>query len=541
MTLAFGARQPCDNCSTPSGVVQQHCEESRRSWVLAAAICGSSLAFIEGSVVNLALPDLQAALGLSAEAVQWTVNIYLLVVSALLLVGGASGDRFGLRRVFVCGILFFGVASLAAALAPTLNALLLARTVQGMAAAAVIPTSLALISVHFPESERGKAIGLWAGASALTTSLGPVLGGNLVDQFGWPSVFMAMVPLAGMTALLTVYRVPPSAPRPGATLDLVGATLIALALATITFASLQKALNATTIAAVVMAIASGLAWVRWERQAPNAMVPLSLFLERRFAGANLMTLLLYFALSGVLFFLPFNLIQIQGYSAAQAGAAFLPLTLLIGIGSSVFGERLSQHPPHRVLTLGAFITACGYVALSLPGSRTSYLQHWLPGIVLVGLGMTLVVAPLTTVVMGAVSSSQAGVASGINNTASRIAGVLALALLSAVAVAGFELGLLELADDGLSRLEHQYLIENAERLAGLTADPILSEAQRSAVEAAYIGVFRRILWVCAGLALGSALIAWVSLRVPLLPSTPARPGDAGMPDREARRRTISEE
>lgn len=515
MSIAFGSRLPCTPGDRQSPDPLERCAARDRPWVLTAAILGSSLAFIEGSVVNLALPSLQRDFSIDAAAVQWVVNVYLVALAALLLTAGAAGDRFGLRRVYLIGLSTFALASVLCALSPSLGSLLAARTIQGIGSALLIPASLALISFHYPKDERAKAIGIWAGASALTTAAGPVLGGGLVDQWGWTAVFWGIVPFSVLAVAVVLARVPHTSGRPGQPIDYVGAAVLSGVLASAAYllvAGLGSARDVLVLAAVVLGAA---AFVIWERTTKSPMLPFRLFRSRAFVGANAMTLLLYFALTGALFFVPFNLIQIQGYSAMAAGAAFLPMTLLIGLGSWLAGERMGKWPPRITLGAGSGTAALGFVALMLPGTESSYLTHWLPGIVLVGFGMTLCVAPLTTVVMGEVEDRDAGVASGINNTVSRAAGVLAIALLSGLAVSIFSSELVEaLEDTGFDENVVQTIAARADSLAELKVPAEIDRASTvtSIVANSYVQTFRLLMVVCALFALASTVIALTTLK-----------------------------
>ncbi|HEX7030388.1 MAG TPA: MFS transporter, partial [Gammaproteobacteria bacterium] len=400
---------------------RQPCPQRDKPWVLVAAILGSSLAFIEGSVVNLALPSIQSDFSTASSGVQWVLNAYLLVLGAFMLVGGSLGDRYGLRRIFVLGTAIFGAGAAACALAPALSWLIAARLVQGLGGALLVPASLALIGSHFEDEERGRAIGTWAGASALTTAIGPVLGGWLVDQWGWQSVFVMVAPLAAATVAIAVWRVPVTHPVRDERPDYAGALLLAGALALLIFALVDAGPAWRRIAAALAALLAGGMFLHRERRCRHPMLPLALFRSRSFSGANLMTLLLYFALTGALFFLPFNLIQVQGWSATAAGAAFLPFTVIMGFGSTFAGGMLRKFDPRHMLTIGPLVTAAGFFALAVPGTDAAFVTGFLPGIVIIGIGMTLSVAPLTTVVMSSVGDGQAGLASGVNNTAARLA------------------------------------------------------------------------------------------------------------------------
>jgi len=516
MTIAYGGRQPCDEGRARFDGAVFPCPQRDKPWVLATAILGSSLAFIEGSVVNLALPAMQSGLGAASTQLQWVINAYLLVLGAFMLTGGSLGDRFGLRRVFMTGTAVFGLAVLGCAFAPSLSWLILARAVQGLGGALLVPTSLALIAKHFEAGERGRAIGTWAGASALTTALGPVLGGWLVDHWGWRSVFLLMAPLAALTFAIARWRVPTSPASRTTRLDPAGALLLAGALGALIDALVSPGGTVHRAASYAAAAVLGAAFVWRERHAAAAMLPPGLFRSRPFTGANLMTLLLYCALSGALYFLPFDLIQVQGFTAFQAGAAFLPFTLVMGFGSTLAGGMMQRFGARTLLTAGPLVAALGFAALAVPGTRSSYFTGFLPGILVMSVGMTISVAPLTTVVMEAVSASRAGVASGVNNTAARLAGVLAVAVLTAVAVAHFGAGLgPQLQAHGVPPALAASLQGRADELAQLApppgTPPRTAASVAAAVAGAYVGTFRLLVLVCAGLAALSGLVAWLTI------------------------------
>ena len=513
MALAFGSRHPCDD---RLGVDQpaEPCSQRDRRWVLAVSILGSSLAFIEGSVVGLALPAIQRELAVDSSAVQWVANLYLLILGAFLLIGGAAGDRFGLRRIFVLGTATFGFGALAAGLASDLGWLLLFRSLQGLGAAALVPVSLALLSRHFDKASRAKAIGTWAGASALTTAAGPVLGGWLVDTFGWQGVFLMVPPIALPVILLALWRVPDDTPSSTVRPDYAGGLLLAgaIGLLVLTLLSMPSILAWLFLAGGVC-LAVG--FLYRQRRARQPMLPLPLLRNRTFAGANGVTLLLYWALSGALYFLPFNLVQVQGYSTLEAGLAVLPMTLLLGFGSTLAGDLIRRFPSRLVLTVGPVVAGAGFAMFALPGTEGSYLVDWFPAVVVMSLGMTISVAPLTAVVMSSVDDEHAGTASGINNTAARLAGVLAISLLTAVAVPTFATTLADRLDDaGVPAELREELVSQAPQLADIDIPAgagVASEDLRSLVDASYVSTFRILVLLCAAAAGAAAALAWVTL------------------------------
>lgn len=485
-------------------------------WILAATILGSSLAFIDGSTVNVALPALQGGLGASVTDIQWVVNSYTVFLASLILLGGALGDHYGRRRVFALGVVIFTVASAWCGLAPNVMQLTAARAVQGIGAALLVPGSLAIISASFPESERGRAIGLWSGFAALTSAVGPVLGGVLIDTLSWRWIFFINLPLAALV-LFFLTRVPESRDPEAGRLDLAGSALVTVGLGALTYGLLEAGENGlgdpwvlTALVAGVGALA-GFVWLESRLEAP--MVPLGLFRSPTFSGTNILTLLLYGALSGALFFLPLNLQQVQGYTATEAGAALLPFVLLLSALSRWSGGLIARFGAKLPLTAGPLVVALGFGLFMLPGVGGSYWTTFFPAAVVLGLGMAVTVAPLTTAVMGSVPDHVSGTASGINNAASRVAGLLSIALFGLLMLAVFGTALrvgvggLELPADAQNAI---YAQQGA--LAALEVPEGLSETQRTsvrdAVTGAYLTGFRVVMATSAVLAVLSAAVAW---------------------------------
>jgi EmrB/QacA subfamily drug resistance transporter len=498
------------------------CTEDAKPWVLAATIVGSSMAFIDGSVVSVALPAIQADLGAPVREAQWVVNAYMLLLGALILVGGAAGDRFGRRRVFVLGVIVFSIASVACAWAPNAMTLIAARALQGIGGALLVPSSLAIISAAFPEAERGRAIGTWAGASALTTALGPVLGGWLVDVWSWRAIFLINVPIAAIAIAIGFWRVPESRDDSsdvgvdwgGGLLAVAGLGALAYGL---TIASESGWARPSVLVPLAAAMVTLAAFVWFESRTRAPMMPLHLFRSRNFTGANVITLLLYFALHGALFFVPFNLIRVQGYSAALAGAAFLPFTLIMGALSRWSGSLIDRYGARLLLTVGPAITAAGFALLAVPGIGGSYWTTFFPSMVVLGFGMAVSVAPLTTTVMRAVDDRHAGVASGINNATARVAGLLAVALLGAVAVGVFGKAVEErLRQMELPNETHELVRAEIPKLAEAQAPPTVTAAQREqlrrALNESFVVSFRVAQIIAALLALASGACGWLMIR-----------------------------
>ncbi len=404
-------------------------------WVVAATVLGSGIAFLDGTVVSVALPAIDAELDAGISGLQWTVDGYLLTLSALLLLGGSLGDLFGRRRMFVYGLAGFAGASLVCAVAPAIEALVAARALQGVAAGLLVPGSLAIISTSFTPDDAGKAIGAWSGLSGVTSALGPFVGGYLVDAVSWRWIFVINLPLAAVAILIAVRHVPESSGGTGH-VDFRGAVIAALALGGVTFALIEGPARgwsdpATTIAAAAGVIAL-VTFVRVERTHPAPMLPFGIFRSRQFSGANAATLLVYFALSGAMFFLVIELQRELGYSALEAGAALIPTTILLMLLSSRAGALAGRIGPRLPMTLGPLVAASGLALMTTIGPGTSYATGILPAVVVFGLGLALTVAPLTTAVLAAVPQEHAGIGSGVNNAVARVAGLLAIALLPAV-------------------------------------------------------------------------------------------------------------
>ena len=502
-------RSPCDEaviaCAPARG--SEH-SDAGASWTLATAILGSSMAFIDATVVNVALPSMQASLNATIAQIQWIGAAFTLTQAAFLLAGGSLGDLYGRRRIFTLGVVIFAAASLWCGISPTIGQLIAARTLQGIGGALLVPGSLALISASFSDEARGRAIGTWSGMTSITTALGPVLGGWLVQHFSWRWAFFVNLPLAAIVIALALTRVPESfanSNKRNERMDLAGLVLTAVGLGGIAFGLIESILP-IAIGGVFLLVA----FVFVERKTSAPMLPLSLFRSRVFSGTNLLTLFLYTALTGVLFFLPLNLIQAQGYSPAEAGASMLPFIALMFLLSRWSGGLIERFGARWPLTIGPLIAAIGFALFARPGIGGSYWTTFFPAVAVLGLGMAVTVAPLTTAVMGSVSRSRAGVASGVNNAVSRVAGLLGVAALGLAMSIAFNRSL----DQRLAaaKLPAPVTSEvNAQR--SRMAEAKVNDARaKLAMDEAFIDAFRAVVWIGAALAVASSLSAAMFVR-----------------------------
>ncbi|HEY7405281.1 MAG TPA: MFS transporter [Candidatus Angelobacter sp.] len=509
-------RAPCDEAAIQSTRLNAPCAASTRRWILLAAILGSSMAFIDSTVVNVALPALQTSLNASVVDVQWVVAAYALLLGALILVGGSLGDLLGRRKMFLVGTAIFTVASLACGLALNVQQLITARAVQGIGAAFLTPGSLALIGASFDGEDRGKAIGLWSGFTAITTGLGPVFGGWLIQHASWRWAFFLNLPLAAIVIVISLWHVPESR-RPGVDrVDWLGALLATVGLGGVVFGMIESPALGWSHPQVYGSLTAGVLslvaffWV--EAHATSPMVPFALFRSKTFTGANLLTLFLYAAIGIFFFLLPLNLIQVQGYSPAQAGAAGLPFILLMFTLSRWSGGLVARYGARMPLIVGPLISAVGLGMFALPSVGGSYWITFFPAYVVLGLGMAITVPPLTTAVMQAVDPGHAGAASGVNNAVARVAGLLAIAVFGVVMLAAFRVSLnRSLPKLGLSQDVLRTIQKNEIKLAALPTpaglDSGTAASLRSSIDYAFVFGFRLVILLCAGLAIASAVLA----------------------------------
>jgi len=513
-------RTPCDEAVMRSRAAEVPCRAEARIWVLVATILGSSMAFIDGTVVNVALPAVQANFHASVVDVQWVVESYGLFLGALILVGGSLGDLFGRRLIFVVGIAIFTAASAVCGSAVNIHQLIIARSIQGVGAALLVPGSLAIISAAFDEKSRGRAIGTWSGFTAITTAIGPVLGGWLVEHASWRWVFFINLPLAAAVTAISLRHIPESRIASAGRVDWPGALFAAVGLGGLVAGFMESVnlgwRNPLVFGSLILGVASLIALVVVEGNVTSPMLSLALFESRSFRGANLLTLFLYAAI-GIFFFLfPLNLIQVQGYSATAAGAAILPLILLVFFLSRWSGGLVARYGPRIPLITGPLIVALGFALFAVPSVGESYWKSFFLAVVVLGFGTAVTVAPLTTVVMNSVNQNRVGSASGINNAVARIAGVLAIATFGIVMVKVFGSELNHsLAHLSLSPAILRELHADEIKLAGLQVPLGLSlstsAAIRESVKEAFVFGFRIVMLACAGLSLASSAVAWLTI------------------------------
>jgi EmrB/QacA subfamily drug resistance transporter len=471
------------------------------------------MAFLDGSVVTVSLPVIQRQLGAAVSTAQWIVESYALFLSSLVLVGGALADRFGRRKIFLLGVLVFSAASLACGLAPGAVSLVAARGIQGIGAALLVPSSLAMLGAAFPADERGKAVGAWSALTSLASAIGPALGGWLVQAISWRAVFLINLPIAAALVWIALRRVPETRNPHAGRLDLAGAFLATLGLGALVFGLIEAPTagwtDPRTWGGVALGLACLAAFVVVELRARPPMVPLGFFRNRTFTAANLLTLFLYAALSAWFFFFPFVLIQSRGYSPAASGAAVLPLVVFMSGGSRAAGGLADRVGPRLPLTLGPLIAAAGFALFAVLPAKGSYAASILPPLVLLGIGMTVAVAPLTMTVLNAVNRDDQGTASGINNAVARVAGLLAIAVFGIAAAAAFQRALEGRLDAaGVSAETRSFLEPQRSKLGAMEPPPGAGEKEKRAVEesigAALESAFRRVSGICAALSVAAA-------------------------------------
>jgi len=497
-------------------------DKRRHTWVLAACVLGSSMAFIDSSVVNVALPKMESELATTLSSMTWVINAYTLCMSALLLIGGAAADQIGRRRIFMTGITIFSIASIGCGVAPSVEVLILARAIQGVGAALLIPCSLAIIGAAFGEKERGAAIGVWSGASAIAAGGGPLMGGWLVDHMSWRAIFLINPIIAIPTILIALRHVLESVDAEAKKgLDERGAALAFAGLGLLVYGLISASDRGWSSPIVIGSMALGtillVTFVAAERHSPTPMMPLDVFTSLTFSGVNILTLLLYGALGGTMFFLPFLLIQVHGYSATEAGAAFLPFTLILALLSKWGGGLVDRFGARLPLIVGPASVALGFGLLSVPGIDGSYWTTFFPPMVVLGFGMAITVAPLTTTVLNSVAQHQTGVASGINNAVAQVASLLLIAILGTVGIGTLNHSLDRHLADNASSADVRKIADTARHGFVMPAMPPSTpqqtrDAARAVIADSFLDTIRHVMLLTAALSLASAVAAALTIR-----------------------------
>src|SRR5215203_4033062 len=527
--VIVAALQPCHEGMIRGTRTSAPCRAASRPWVIATASLGSGMAFLDSTVLNVALPAMQTDLGASARDVQWIYGAFALLLSALLLVGGTLGDRYGRRRTFVLGAAVFAAGSVWSALAPGPGHLVAARALQGVGGALLVPASLAIVGASFEGKLRAKAIGAWAALSGTAMAVGPVLGGWLVEEVSWRAAFLIVPALASAAIPIALWHVPesrnPEARRP----DLAGAILVTGGLAGLVYGLIESSASGfgdpSVLAAVILGVLALAAFILVECRGKDPMVPLSLFRSKDFSGANLVTLLFYMALTGSLYLLPFLMMHVHGYSAFVAGSVFLPFVAMEFLIGRLSGRICARFGTRLPLVVASLAVAAGQLLFALSDTQHgSYWTSFFPGMVVQGLGMALVITPLTTAALGSVDSARSGLASGVNNAVTRVAGLLAVTLLGMIVYATFSVNLdtrLESMDlPGGARSELEAAKANlgaAEAPEGV--DPGTAWRVERAIDESFVAGFRAVMLVSAGLALASALAAALLVGGRVIPRT----------------------
>ncbi len=489
--------------------------------MLAVATLGYGLVILDVTAMNVVAPVIQRQMDAPVSLVQWVINAYTLFLASLLMLGGALADRYGRRRLLATGALVFAAASLLAGFAPDANVLIVARGVQGFGSALLVPAGLGLLAAHYPPDERGKAIGLWGGLSGLAAVLGPLTGGFLADWVSWRALFFLYVPLAFVVFFVTLLRLPaaprPPDPRP---LDLPGALLVTLGLLGVVYALIRAGAAGWADALVVTGLVAGVVFLAAfffvQHRKKQPMLELGLFRERDHSGAQLVTFLVYFALAAGMLFVPMRLMTVEGWSAGWAGAAMLPTLVMIALTAPRFGALLPHFGARTLVTAGALVAASGYFIMGVPGPGTSYFAGIFWGLTLVGLGMGMIISPLTTTVLSTVASGETARAAGLNNAISRVGALFAIALAGVVALAAQGPVIAQGLDEmDLDPDEETAAWEARDDLAHATPPDGLDDEEHAALERLYaqgfLQAYRVVQWVMAASAVVGAIAAWVVL------------------------------
>ncbi len=497
---------------------------SVEKWTLISTILASSIVFIDFSALNVALPAIQTSLHISGKSLLWIVNAYTLFLSALLLVGGSLGDIYGRKKIFIIGIIIFSISSFLCGISSDKDLFITARAFQGVGGALMVPGSLAIISAIIPTERRGKAFGTWSTFSALTTIIGPALGGWLAGLGLWRVIFFINIPFALFTIISLVIKVPENKDESAKKLDITGAALATIGLSGITYGFLEasdKGFKDLTIqASLIIGLVSLIVFIYFEKKSAHPMLPLNLFKSKTFSGVNAITLFVYAALSSSLFFLPLNLIQVQGYSEEIAGITLIPFAILISVLSRISGIFTDKYGARKPLIFGPLLAGTGLLIFALQGITEGPKDYWttfFPGILILGIGMGIVVAPLTATVMAAVPEHNSGIASGINNTMARTAGLLSIAILGAVILISFKNNL-ELNVDriNIQDIKKNELINNFRDLAETKPPQNLTKEEtvgvNKVIKTSFIQSFNLVIYISVALAWLGSLIAVFTIK-----------------------------
>jgi EmrB/QacA subfamily drug resistance transporter len=491
-------------------------------WVLTATLLASGASFIMWSAVAVALPSIQSYFSTNIAGIQWVLNSHLLALSALLLIGGSLGDHYGRKKIFLAGMLLFAIGAVLSGFAWSIGVLIGFQALQGVGSALMVPQSLAIINACFQEEQRGRAIGLWAGLSGGIAALGPWLGGWLVEAFSWRAVFFMTVPVSLLAFIVTVVFVPENRDTSARKLDWWGTLLILLGLLGIAYGLITGPVGGWSQPLVLLGLIGGpvaiILFILTERRQAEPLVPLKIFRNPLVYGANTATLCLYFALNGAIFFTVLNLQQIQGYSPAVAGLGLLPPIVLITFLAGPAGAIADRIGPRPQMIGGPLIVALGIALLLTGGTDASYFRHFLPGLAILGLGMALVIAPLTKCAL-MVETRFSGAASGVNNAVARTAGLMAVAVLGAIAISTFALQLQETVNASALTVEEQrQIIVQSDKLGGIEIPDSFGQDARSvaqeAIRGSFVFGFRWAMGVCAALALAAAIISTITIHGP---------------------------
>lgn len=505
-------------------------------WVLLATILSSSMSFLDSTVVNVALPTLQRDFRAQLSSVAWVIDAYVLTLTAFILLGGSFGDIFGRRRALRLGLIVFSTGSLLCGIAPTLLLLDVARAVQGLGGALLVPSSLAILTASFDPSERGRAVGLWASLSGIGGAIGPLAGGLLVEGISWRGIFFLNLPIAVFVFVVALPKVPESRDVNAIPhIDVPGATIAAIFLAGLTFALIEGSQLGWTSPAVLSGFAIGLlgfvAFLVTERRSRHPMMPLSIFANRIFSSVNVATLMIYAALGGASLYLVLDVQQGRGFSAIAGGASLLPLTLTLLIGSPLAGRLADRVGPRVPMTIGPALAGTGLLLAAATAHGSSYWTSIFPSVLVFAVGLALTVAPLTTAVLSALGPGRAGIASGVNSAISRFGGLVAVAILPALSLAGFTHGLEQrLSVSTIDPATRTAIIADRAEQGALSPPAHLTSDERAEVTAAVRGSFadgfRLVMWVCAFLLFVGAAISFVELK-----PRSRSPGDASAAER----------